>query len=226
VLEWADAGWLRYHSAGRDWLLELLPPPTDAAERIGTLLERYETINVQRVDEITAYARTRRCRHGHINAYLGGRTIERCAACDNCLEIPPPPEAGLPDERGQLLAILRCVSAAPWSWGRLSLVRILRGGAGARPGALPLHERARENASFGALAFRSKGAVERLLDRLEGGGFLRARRLDHGGIVLDLTPTGKAVLQDPSALDGLFSPVEEPPPPPPRKSPKKDEIVF
>jgi ATP-dependent DNA helicase RecQ len=89
VLEWADAGWLNYRPAGRDLLLELLPPPTDAAERIGTLLEQYETVQVQRVDEIMAYAQTRRCRHGHINAYLGGRMIEQCGACDNCVDIRP-----------------------------------------------------------------------------------------------------------------------------------------
>jgi len=230
VLEWTDAGWLNYHAAGRDLLLELLPPPMDAAGRIGTLLERYETIQAQRVDEIAAYAQTGRCRHGYINAYLGGRTIERCTACDNCVEIPPPPDAGLPDEREQLLTILRCASAAPWSWGRASLVRILRGDDRARPGRQPLHERARENAGFGALAFRSQTAVERMLDRLESGGFLQARRLGHGGVVLDLTPAGKAALQDPTALDSLVGPTEEPPPPSPtprkpsNKSSEKDAV--
>jgi ATP-dependent DNA helicase RecQ len=231
MLEWADAGWLNYRPAGRDLLLELLPPPQDAAERIATLLERYETIQAQRVDEIAAYVRTVRCRHGHINAYLGGRTIERCSACDNCIEIQPPPDAGLPDERGQLLTILRCVAAAPWSWGRVSLVRILRGDDKAHPGAEPLHEKARDHVGFGVLAFRSKTAVERMLNLLESGGFLRARRLEHGGVVLDLTSTGKAALQNPAALDGLLSSAREPPPPP--KSPKKyearldvDEALF
>jgi ATP-dependent DNA helicase RecQ len=201
--------------------LELLSPPQDAAQRIATLLERYETIQAQRVDEITAYARTVRCRHGHLNAYLGGRVIERCSACDNCVEIQPPPDAGLPDEREQLLTILRCVAAAPWSWGRVSLVRILRGDAKARPGSQPLHEKARDHVGFGVLAFRSKTAVERMLNLLESGGFLQARRLEHGGVVLDLTPAGKAALESPAALDGLLSPVEEPPSP--RKSPRKDE---
>jgi ATP-dependent DNA helicase RecQ len=222
ALEWADAGWLSYRSAGRDWLLELLSPPPDAAARVETLLERYETVQVQRVDEIAAYAQTHRCRHGHINVYLGGRTIERCDACDNCVEISPPPDAGLPGEREQLLTILRCVSAAPWSWGRFSLVRILRGGDKTRPGARPLPKQARDHVGLGALAFRSKVGVGRMLDCLESGGFLRARPLGHGGVVLDLTPAGRAALQDPAALDGLLSPAQEPPPPPKSKS-KKDE---
>ncbi|MCK4452379.1 MAG: HRDC domain-containing protein, partial [Anaerolineae bacterium] len=135
---------------------------------------------------------------------------------------PPPPDAGLPGEREQLLTILRCVSDAPWSWGRASLVRILRGDDKARYGAQPLHEKACDNAGFGVLAFRSKIAVERMLDRLESAGFLQARRLGHGGLVLDLTPAGKAALQDPAALDGLLSPAKEPPPPPtPRRPPKE-----
>jgi len=202
ILEWADAGWLSYRPAGRDLLLELLPPPPDAAERVATLLERYETIQVQRVDEIAAYARTLRCRHGHINAYLGGRTIERCTACDNCVEIQPPPDVSLPNEREQLLTILRCVSAAPWSWGRVSLIRILRGDGQAPP-------QARDHAGFGALAFRSPTAIERMLDRLQSGGFLQARCLDHGGVVLDLTPAGRAALQDPGVLDALTAPVKK-----------------
>jgi len=214
VLGWADAGWLSYRPAGRDLLLEMLPPPKDAAQRIATLLERYETIQAQRVDEITAYAQTVRCRHGHLNAYLGGRTIERCSACDNCVEIRSPRDAGLPDEREQLLTILRCVVTAPWSWGRLSLVRILRGDSRAP-------SRACDQQGFGALAFRSDTAVQRMVEQLERGGFLKARQLDHGGVVLDLTPAGNAALRNPTALDGLTRPAKEASP---KLPPKKDEV--
>jgi len=231
VLEWADAGWLYYSPAGRDLLLELLPPPADATERINTLLERYETIQVQRVDEITAYAQTQRCRHGHINAYLGGRTIERCAACDNCVASQPPPASSLPDERAQFLTILRCVAEAPWSWGRQTLVRILRGDEKGHRGAQPLHEKARDQADFGALAFCSSTAVERMLDRLERGGVLQARRLEHGGTVLDLTPAGRAALRDPTTLDRLVVPAVRPPSPPKpsgtdERGPDIDEALF
>jgi ATP-dependent DNA helicase RecQ len=214
---------LTYHSSGRDWLLELPLPPADAAERVETLLERYETVNAQRVDEITAYAQTHRCRHGHLNAYLGGRVIERCAACDNCIEIQPPSDTDLLDEREQLLTVLRCALDAPWGWGRRSLTRILRGKDEAHPGGHALHTKARENAGFGALAFRSDAAVGRMLDVLESGGFLQARQLDHGGVVLDLTPAGQAALQDPTALDHLVAPGKKPPPTKPaKKSNKKD----
>jgi len=231
VLEWADTGWLDYRPAGRDLLLELLPPPADAVERIETLLERYETIQAQRVDEITAYARTQRCRHGHLNAYLGGRTITHCDACDNCVSISSPSSAALPNEREQLLIALQCVAAAPWSWGRHSLVRILRGDERVGPGTRPLHRRSRDQAHFGALAFRSRTAVERMLDQLETGGFLQARRIQHGGIVLDLTPSGQAALQNSTELDRLIAPPRKPVAPRrPRREddqePDTDEALF
>ena len=203
LLEWSDAGWLTYYPAGRDWLLELLPPPADAATRVATLLEQYETVQVQRVDEIAAYAQTGRCRHGYLNAYLGGRTIAHCAACDNCVDVPAPSATVLPTEREQLLAILRCAAGSEWSWGRGSLTRILRGDDGARGGRPPLHEKARQNAAFGVLAFRSSTAIKRMLNLLENGGFLQERRLEHGGAVLELTPAGRAALQDPTMLDEI-----------------------
>jgi superfamily II DNA helicase RecQ len=124
------------------------------------------------------------------------------------------------------LTILRCVSNAPWSWGRFTLARILRGDDKARYGRQPLHEKARQQAEFGMLAFRSQTNIERMLDRLEHGGFLRARQLERiSGVVLDITPQGQAALQNPAALDDLVKPVKKPLPPrkpSPKKSSKKD----
>ncbi len=204
LLEWADAGWLDYRPSGRDLLLELLPAPPDAAARIAALLERYETVQAQRVDEIAAYARTPRCRHGHINAYLGGRAIERCTVCDNCVEPAALPQSRPPDEREHLLTVLRCVADSPWSWGRQTLLRILRGDASARPGARPLHEQARANACFGALTEVGPASIQRQIDRLERAGFLQARRLENNYTVLDLTASGQEALGNPAALDGVI----------------------
>lgn len=194
LLTWADAGWIGCRFSGRDALLELLPAPPDAPARVKSLLERYETVAAQRVDEITAYARTSRCRHGYLNAYLGGRAIKRCTACDNCVGSAALDVAALPDERAQYLSILRCMAAAPWSWGRASLTHILRGDRQAP-------ERACANEGFGALDFRSQTAVEQLLTQLEEGGFIQSRQLGHGGVVLDLTAKGRAALQNAELLD-------------------------
>ena len=201
LLDWECAGWLMYRPVGRDLLVELHPAPADAADRVVALLERYETVQMQRVDEVAAYARTRSCRHGYLNAYLGGRPIERCDACDNCVAFSPLPNPDLPDEGMQMVTILRCVASAPWSWGRQTLVRILRGESEARNRRHALHEKALDQAEFGALAFRSTTKVKAMLEELERTGHLEPRRLEHGGVVLDLTTKGRAALEDPSVLD-------------------------
>jgi ATP-dependent DNA helicase RecQ len=203
MLAWEDAGWLMYRPAGRDLLIQLLPPPSEATERVRMLLEQYEAVGAQRVGEIAAYAKTRRCRHGHLNAYLGGRAIARCDACDNCVEIAPPPNPGLPEERMQLLTILRCVKNARWGWGRHTLIRILRGDLRPHPRARPLREEARRQPEFGALSFRSKTAIERMMDRLEDADLLAPRRLERG-YVLELTAEGDNALRDPTTLDDLI----------------------
>jgi ATP-dependent DNA helicase RecQ len=230
MLDWQDAGWIDYRPAGRDLLLRVLPPPPDAAARVADLLERHAAVQAQRVDEMAAYAGTSRCRHGYLNAYLGGRVIERCEACDNC--VPggagaASPALDLPDEGAQLATVLGCVATAPWNWGRRTLVRILRGDLGARPGRYALRPEARKQAQFGALAFRSTTAVEHMLDHLESLGLLATRRLEHGGVVLEITPEGRAAWQDPSRLEPLIArPEAEEDAAPEEELPPVDEALL
>lgn len=189
LLAWADAGWLYVHPSGRDLGLTLLPPPPDAAERIAQLLENYAVIQAQRVDEIAAYAQTARCRHGYLNAYLGGRPIARCTSCDNCVPAAAPAaaDAGLPDEEAQTRLILALL-AASHGWGRATLTRILRGDPEAPASAQNLP-------GFGGLAFRSEAAVGALLTRMEAEGLLQPRTLEHGGVVLEIGGHGRAMLR-------------------------------
>jgi superfamily II DNA helicase RecQ len=51
---------------------------------------------------------------------------------------------------------------------------------------------------------------------------LQQRRLDNGGIVLDLSPAGKTALQNPGALDKLLSPATQSMSSP-RKVPKSEQ---
>lgn len=218
LLTWADADWIDYRPAGRELLLELTAPPADAAAQVEALIDRYATIQVQRVDEIAAYGATRRCRHGHISAYLGGKPRNECQACDNCRpEASPAAKSNsaldLPEEHEQLRTILQCMATAPWSWGQASLINILRGSPRAP-------EKGRESSAWGALAFRSESAVSGLLDRLIAAGYLHRRQLDHGGGVLDLTPSGRAALKDQSRLKTLVS---KPRPSSDREKPQHDE---
>ncbi|MGD9100696.1 MAG: RecQ family ATP-dependent DNA helicase [Anaerolineae bacterium] len=208
LLAWADAGWLDFRPAGRDMLLELLPPPADASTQVEALIDRYATIQVQRVDEIAAYAAARRCRHGHISAYLSGQALEKCQSCDNCQPDLSPLKASiakldLPDESQQLQIVLRCIANTRGGWGAANLVRILRGDTRAS-------QTGTRSPQWNALAFRSQSAVEGLVNRLVGAELLRPRQLHHGGAVLELTQAGRAALQDPSRLAPL---VKSPAPP-------------
>jgi ATP-dependent DNA helicase RecQ len=209
LLRWADAGWIDYDPDRRDVALRLLPPPDDAAERVAVLLERHETIQGQRVDEISAYAETGRCRHGYINAYLGGAPVAQCTACDNCVRIPPPPDPGLPTEREQLQAILRLL-ANTHGWGRGSITSIMIGDVERAPDA------GRRRKDFGRLAFRSRSAIGKLVRRLEKGGFLKSETLSHGGVAYAITARGRAALETPAKLDRLTR-QRRPPKRPPRK---------
>jgi ATP-dependent DNA helicase RecQ len=204
VLQWAEAGWLAYRPSGRDLLLEVPPAPPDAGERVATLLERYEAIQLQRASEMEAYAKTSRCRHGHLSAYLGGRAIERCASCDNCAQEKSAPLPEAPDPRGQLLSVLRCVSASGHGWGRQTLARILRGEASGHRGVPPLSERACANPCFAALALLSRRRVLELLGCLEQNGLLSTRAIEGGGTVIAITAAGLAALKEPERLDQLL----------------------
>jgi superfamily II DNA helicase RecQ len=99
------------------------------------------------------------------------------------------------------------------------LVRILCGNTGWNSRNTPLNSKAQGQDEFGALAFCSQAGIGRLVDRLLQGGFLQERKLDNGGIVLELAPTGSNALQDPSQLDRLLTPPAAAKSPLPRKRP-------
>ena len=193
VLAWAGAGLMEYRPAGRDLLLELLPPPPDAAGLVANLLDRYATMQVQRVEEITAYARTRRCRHGHIGAYLGSTgkgPLTSCGACDNCLGLKSQPAAAPPplSKEEQLRAVLECVAGTRQGIGPASLARALRAESRAP-------EWTRGLPGYGTLSFRSQAAVKQLVDGLVGDNLLQARQLGHGGTLLMLTLAGREAVK-------------------------------
>jgi DNA-binding MarR family transcriptional regulator len=203
LLKWVDAGQLEYRPAGRELLLELLPPPPDASARVEALIDRYATIQKQRVDEIAAYAATRRCRHGHVSAYLSGQPMHQCPSCDNCQPDASPIKRAvstldLPDVEEQLQTILRCVANSPGGWGRANLTYILRGSSRA-------WAHTRRSPQWAALAFRSKAAVESMIDGLSAAGLLSDRELDHGGVVLNITAAGHAALRDATRLKPLVA---------------------
>jgi hypothetical protein len=85
LLEWDWAGWLHYRGIGRDMLLALPEAPSDSSQRVAALLADHGAGLHARANAMMAYANTRLCRHGFVSAYFGGRQIDHCTACDNCL---------------------------------------------------------------------------------------------------------------------------------------------
>jgi len=197
LLCWADGGRLEVRLAGRDLLLERLPAPPDASERVANLLEQYTTLQAQSVEEVSAYARTPQCRHGHVNAYLGGRPLDRCGACDNCLGLATDRVAAAAPmaEHEQRRAVMGCVADTDRGIGVMSLCRCLRSDRQAPDWTQRLH-------GYGALAFRSAVAVGKLVDGLIEEGLLERRELDHGGAIVVLTMAGRTELANPSRLTG------------------------
>jgi superfamily II DNA helicase RecQ len=195
VMGWSKERLIEYRPVGRDLLLERLLPPADSAEQVKNILERFTTIQIQRVEEITAYARTRRCRHGYISVYLGGRALKNCGACDNCLGLSATLD-GVPDpmpEIEQFRTILDCVAGTRWGIGPFSLNSCLRGINRAPDWTKKLEQ-------YGALSFRSRSALNGLVDRLLDAGMLSNSQLDHGGTVLTVTNQGRSALQHPASL--------------------------
>jgi RecQ family ATP-dependent DNA helicase len=188
LLAWQEEGWLRYFPSGRAPLLSLPPAPADAAQRIESLISRRAAVAQQRVQEIDYYAHTRACRHAFLAEHLGGQgdvaARSRCGVCDNCgagLHLPLAASAS-PSAADYVLATL-----AEQSWGRRTLIRLLRGDPEAP-------ERAQAASSYGCLRERGEQSLGRLIDSLLGEGLIAERRLEHGGVTLEATRQGLASL--------------------------------
>jgi ATP-dependent DNA helicase RecQ len=220
VLAWADAGWMAYRGAGRDMLLALPQPPPESRQRVAAMLADYDGGQHGRIDEIMAYAETRRCRHGYISVYFGGRPIERCEACDNCLglatarsqprrRVPQPSRAvwGIPqsdaDDANRIM--LSGVAQLPFPLGRTGLAKALQG---ARTSPVP----AERFPLHGALAGWTQKSIRELAAQLEDHGFLAPDR-QRGYRLLGLTAEGQRWLD---AQPLTSTPVGQLPPPCPR----------
>jgi ATP-dependent DNA helicase RecQ len=201
LLQWQDEGLLSCRPSARDLLIEVLPEPKDAWQHLSVLLDEYDKVQQQRIVEMVAYATTAQCRHGHISAYFGGRTIQRCSQCDNCVAQPVAGSDQTEDSWQPLLSVLQ---AGAHGWGPWNMIRILRGSPGAP-------SKAHKEPYFGALLSRSEGAIGQMVDSLIRADFLRTQPLDKGGAMVTLTPAGRRALVDPDILQAFVKPRAPPP---------------
>lgn len=199
LLSWQADARIRYQPQGRMLMLELLTPPANASQYVESLVSQRAAIAEQRVKEITDFARTDQCRHIYLAHYLGGQRAgiagaarrKQCGACDNCgagmQQAAPSPPAGHSAAATLVLAAL-----AEQSWGKRTLVRLLRGDP-----AAPL--RAQQSSVYAALRERSEQSLHQLVESLLNEQLVAARELDHGGVTLELTSRGRKALQQGSA---------------------------
>jgi ATP-dependent DNA helicase RecQ len=196
LLAWQDAGWLSYRGIGRDMLLTLPEPPADSQQRVAALLAEHRAGQDGRVAEMMAYATTSKCRHGHISTYFGGRHIERCQACDNCLgeattplrparrRVPVPS----PEVTEDLSAIiLHAVTRLPYPLGRRGLSRALQGAP-----TSPVS--AKRFSMFGMLGSWTQKSISDLIAQLEDRGLLAPLEKD-GFRLLRLSTAGQEWLK-------------------------------
>ena len=112
-----------------------------------------------------------------------------CGACDNCgAGLHLPPGAIKDSQAGPSAAELVLAALVEQSWGRRTLIRLLRGDP-------ETPERARESAAFGCLVERSEQSLGQLLDSLIAEGLIAPRTLEHGGVTLEATRAGVGSLK-------------------------------
>ena len=203
LFAWQQVGLLDYQPFGRSCLYTLPPASANAANRLESLLDQNATIQKQRVLEIWDYARSARCRHGHLSNYLGGKPRTDCAACDNCVEeidvyeeAQSAAEARFPSQSAQLEIILQALAES--SWGHVTLNALLRGEPTQNP-------RAQLSSAFGKLSFLSKYGLQKMTSKLLRAEYIGEKTLSHGGIALEVTPVGRRALADESLLQNLVS---------------------
>lgn len=208
LLEWQDAGYLRYQGMGRDALLELLAPAPDVGERIDRLLADYQQRQDQRVETIGAYARSAQCRHRALAAHFGQRLAACRTACDNCaaehgaaIPVPqaarrsapaPLPPRNDADARSDAQRALDGLANLPFPMGRSGLAKVLKGASGS-----PVEpERCPE---YAALSHLPLSRIEDLIEQLVEAGYItRDERHEHRG--LSLSPLGRRARQDAASL--------------------------
>jgi len=176
----------RHFDGGPTMHFTLLPPPADAAARIGSVVERLQTEAAERVRRLVAFAETPRCRHLQVAAHFGDSVEVPCGRCDVCAPDPAAQREAaddapaLPDIPAHpAAAILDAASTLRWPLGVSGLVSLLKGSVATPPSA-------QGSPAFGILGAVPTGTVRRWVEELAEAGHLVRRETDGGFTVLDV----------------------------------------
>lgn len=178
LLEWRDRGLIACRSSGRTMCIELSRPLRGTRERLEQMLAAYSTEAAQKIEKLTAYAKTDGCRHDFIAQHFGEEPVTDCSSCDNCRK------AAAPAERTEdHLRILSSMISLPIRLGRTGLVKALAGSA-----ACPI--RPHEWSYLGVYAGRKREWIMERIDDLIDWGYLE-RDGNPLRPLLALTPEGR-----------------------------------
>lgn len=191
LLRWQSAGFIDVKGGARTTLVTTLSPPADTAERIKSLIDQHQTIQKQRIAEISDYGKTTYCRHGYLANYLGGAGREKCFECDNCTSHELIPNMDGSNSQSITLQddIVKwfLVALSEGGWGRYNLVRLLKGD--------PLdNERANRNEAYGTLSDQSEPMLKRAIKIMVREGLIEEKSLSHGGVAFGITSKGRKKL--------------------------------
>ena len=174
----------RGFDAGRAMQIEVPDPPADSAERIDSLLARYEQEALTRADRLVRFAESRVCRHRQVAEHFGETLAEDCGMCDVCSPLAAPADAPvattpLPDDIAG--AIHGAVLELRWPLGRTGLTAMLRG-------SMSAPRSAQRSPHFGLLASASQADIKRWIQLLELSGALESFESDDGFRLLRAVP--------------------------------------
>jgi ATP-dependent DNA helicase RecQ len=213
LLEWSDRGWVEARFAGREMLVEMLPPPPGARVEMEAMLAERRRQAQARQELMIAYAEGTACRHVVIARHFDQPLLPCDTMCDRCRgtaeeAAPARPAAPTADQVPDLgRVILETVRALPFAMGRAGLVKVLAGAVD----SVVKEDRCDR---YGALAGCPRSALERYVDQILEAGLL-SRDPEDEYRRLHLTPEGREALAN--GLEILPNPNHPKPPRPTRK---------
>jgi ATP-dependent DNA helicase RecQ len=180
LLAWRDAGLIDYRSVQRQMLVELLPAPPDATQRLQALLDTLQEQREAQIERLADYARSSKCRHKTIARHFAESLSRACGICDRCAPAHPstrPGASGKATSRRQSRTgdadlgateqtILLCLLSLPVGVGKTGLARILTGSIAAPYSG-------KRSAYYGRLATLSTSRIEKAVQSMIDAGYLQ-----------------------------------------------------
>jgi ATP-dependent DNA helicase RecQ len=200
LFAWRDRGLIEYRANQRQMLVELLPAPPDATQRLQDLLDTLQEQREAQIERLADYARSTRCRHKTIARHFAESLRRACGICDRCAPAHPSARPGAlsraaarrqrsgsdADLDATEQTILLCLLSLPFGVGKTGLARALTGSIAAPPSA-------KRSSYYGRLAALSTSRIEKAVQAMIDAGYLQ-RDESSEYKVLTVTAQGHALI--------------------------------